>query len=79
MKRVVFGVLTALLIITMTLVAMYALVGATIRLDQLTNPVVRLIAVAAEIVLGIVLLLGTIYLATHLAVRIFAPHHSGKT
>jgi hypothetical protein len=30
-------------------------------------------AIAAEVVLGVVLLLGTVWLATHLAVLIFAP------
>src|SRR5208283_2072702 len=30
-------------------------------------------AIAAEILLGVVLLLGTVWLATHLAVLIFAP------
>lgn len=74
MKRIVFGVLTAILIITITLVAMYILVDATISIAQITNPLARVIAVAAELILGVVLLLGTIFLATHLAVRIFAPH-----
>lgn len=74
MKRIVAGVLTAFLTIGMTLLAMYALVGATIALAQVSSPALRLVAMIAELVFGIVLLLGTIYLATQLAVLIFAPH-----
>jgi uncharacterized PurR-regulated membrane protein YhhQ (DUF165 family) len=69
--RIVLSILTALLIIAMTLVAMFTLVQATIDIAQLENPLIRAIAVGAELVLGIVLLLGTVYLATHLAVRIY--------
>jgi uncharacterized PurR-regulated membrane protein YhhQ (DUF165 family) len=78
--RHIASILIALLIIVITLVAMFTLVRATIVIAQLENPVVRAIAVGAELVLGIVLLLGTVYLATHLAVRIYgteaAPPHS---
>ncbi|HTT32280.1 MAG TPA: hypothetical protein VMH48_01645, partial [Methylomirabilota bacterium] len=33
----------------------------------------RAVAMGAELFLGVVLLLGTVWLATHLAVRIFSP------
>lgn len=74
MKRTLAGILTAFLIIAITLVAMFALVRATIVIAQMPNPVLRAIAGAAELILGIVLLLGTVYLATHLAVRIYGSH-----
>ena len=38
------------------------------------QPAARVIVQEGELVLGIVLLLGTVWLATHLAVRIFRPH-----
>jgi hypothetical protein len=38
---------------------------------SIESPAQRAIAIGAEIVLGVVLLLGTTWLATHLAVRIF--------
>jgi hypothetical protein len=69
--RHIASILIALLIIVITLVAMFTLVRATIVIAQLENPLIRAIAVGAELVLGIVLLLGTVYLATHLAVRIY--------
>jgi hypothetical protein len=36
----------------------------------------RAVAIAAELLLGVVLLLGTVWLATHLAVRIFGGKES---
>ncbi len=71
MKRFVAVVLTTLLIVAMTLGAMLVLVSATLEVAQMSNPLLRAVAVAAELVLGVVLLVGTVYLATHLAVRIF--------
>ena len=76
MKKMVLAVLTALLTVAMTLVAMLVLVQATLTVAQMTNPMLRALAVAAELVLGVVLLVGTVYLATRLAVRIFG---SGPT
>jgi hypothetical protein len=71
MKRIFAAVLTTFLIIAMTLAAMFVLVYATLRVTAIQSPVPRAVAMSAEIVLGIVLLLGTVWLATHLAVRIF--------
>jgi len=71
MKRIFAAVLTTLLIIAMTLAAMFLLVYATLKVTAIQSAVQRAVAMGAEIVLGIVLLLGTTWLATHLAVRIF--------
>jgi hypothetical protein len=71
MKRILASVLTTLLIIAMTLASMFVLVEATLKATAIVSPLQRAAAVGAELVLGIVLLLGTIWLATHLAVRIF--------
>jgi uncharacterized PurR-regulated membrane protein YhhQ (DUF165 family) len=71
MKRFLASVLTALLIIVITLVAMFSLVRSTIAVAEIPSPLLRAIATGVELVLGIVVLIGTIYLATHLAVRIY--------
>jgi hypothetical protein len=71
MKRILGSILTTLLTIAMTLVAMYVLVDATLKVTAIVSPWARAAAIAAELVLGIVLLLGTVWLATHFAVRIF--------
>ena len=73
MKKVIASIVTVALIIAMTLAAMFTLVSATVYVTSIPSPAQRAGAVAAEIVLGVILLLGTVWLATHLAVRIF--HH----
>jgi hypothetical protein len=81
MKQLLASIVTTLLIVAMTLAAMFVLVDATLRVTAITSPVQRAVALAAELVLGIVLLLGTVWLATHLAVRIFhvqEPPSSGE-
>lgn len=74
MKMIVASVLTTLLIVAMTLGAMFILVQATVYVTSLDSPVQRIVAIGAELVLGVVLLLGTVWLATHLAVRIFTKN-----
>jgi uncharacterized PurR-regulated membrane protein YhhQ (DUF165 family) len=76
MKRFLASVLTALLIIVITLVMMFSLVRATIAVAEIPNPLLRGIATGLELVLGIVVLVGTVYLATHLAVRIYGTPSS---
>lgn len=75
--KLILGVLTAALAIGLTLAAMFVLVSATLSIAQMTSPVVRALAVAAELVLGVILLVGTVYVSTHLAVRIFGDDTRG--
>jgi hypothetical protein len=81
MIRFVASILTTVLIIAMTLGAMFILVWATEYVTSLESPIQRASAMGAELLLGVVLLLGTVWLATHLAVRIFgtkeAPSEGG--
>ena len=76
MKQVLASILTTLMIVAMTLSAMVILERATIYVTSIASPLPRAGAIAAEILLGVVLLLGTVWLATHLAVLIFAPKHN---
>ncbi len=71
MKRVLAAVLTSVLICAMTLGAMFALIRVTLYVISIESFPFRVIAFGAELFLGVVLLLGTVWLATHLAVRIF--------
>ena len=75
MKHVLLSFLTTLLIVAMTLSAMVILVRATLYVTTIESPLQRAGAIGAELLLGVVLLLGTVWLATHLAVLIFAPKH----
>ena len=72
------SVLTTILIVMMTLGAMFILVRATVYVTSLESPVQRAAAMGAELLLGVVLLMGTVWLATHLAVRIFGPRESAS-
>jgi len=71
---VLASVFTTALIVAMTLGAMFVLVQATDYVTSLESPLQRAVAIIAELVLGVVLLLGTVWLATHLAVRIFTKN-----
>ena len=71
MKMILASVVTVL-IVALTLWAMFVLVKATEYVTSLESPVQRAAAMGAELLLGVVLLLGTTWIATHLAVRIFA-------
>ena len=76
MRHVFLSILTTLLIVAMTLSAMVILVRATLYVTAIESPLPRAGAMAAELLLGVVLLLGTVWLATHLAVRIFGVKES---
>jgi hypothetical protein len=76
MKMVFASIFTTILIVAMSLGAMFILVQATIYVTAIASPVTRAAAIAAELLLGVVLLLGTVWLATHLAVRIFGKKQS---
>jgi hypothetical protein len=71
MKKILASIFTTALIVAMTLGAMFTLVTATVYVTSIESPAQRALAIGAEIVLGVILLLGTTWLATHLAVRIF--------
>ena len=75
MKRVFASILTTILIVAMTLAAMFTLVRATVYVTSIPSTLQRVVAIVAELFLGVVLLLGTVWLATHLAVRIFGVKH----
>jgi hypothetical protein len=72
MFRFIASIFTTILIIAMTLAAMFILVWATEQVTALEHPLARATAMGAELLLGVVLLLGTVWCATHIAVRIFA-------
>jgi hypothetical protein len=60
----------------LTLATMIALVQGSILAVSIGNLSLRILAVVADVILGTVLLVGCIYLATHLAVRILGVGHA---
>ena len=73
MKQILASFLTTVMIVAMTLSAMVIIVRATVYVTAIESPLKRAGAIVAELLLGVILLLGTVWLATHLAVLIFAP------
>lgn len=71
MKMILASIFTTVLIVAMSLGAMFILVRTTVYITAIASPVQRAVAITAELLLGVVLLLGTVWMATHLAVRIF--------
>jgi hypothetical protein len=74
--RIVASVIAVVGSAAVTMACMFALVRGTIRAVTLNPMALRVFAVAADLVFGTVLLLGCIYLATHLAVLILGVGHS---
>jgi hypothetical protein len=72
MKKILASFVTIVLVVAMSLGAMFILVWATDVVTAIPSPLERAGAIVAELLLGVILLLGTVWLATHLAVRIFA-------
>ncbi|HUL16769.1 MAG TPA: hypothetical protein VLV88_12280 [Terriglobales bacterium] len=79
MKTVLAFIFTTLLIVAMALSAVLVLVRSTLFVIALHSPLQRTFAIVAELLLGVILLLGTVWLATHLAVRIFSPKEPPST
>jgi hypothetical protein len=68
--RIVASVIAVLGAAAMALATMVALVRGTILAVSIGGMALRVVAVVADFAIGTVLLLGCIYLATHLAVVI---------
>jgi|HubBroStandDraft_4_1064222.scaffolds.fasta_scaffold02119_6 hypothetical protein len=68
--RILASVTAVLGAAALTLACMIALVQGTIRAVSIDSIPLRAIAVSADLLLGTFLLLGCVYLATRLAVRI---------
>ena len=71
MRTLLATALAGALALVLTLGSVIVLIGATLSTARLTNPLLRIVATVAELIAGIFWLLGTIYVATHLAVVIF--------
>lgn len=76
MKMAVASILVVILTVAMALAAMFALVFATEQVTLINSTLQRIVGICAELVLGVVLLLGTVWVATHFAVRIFGSKNS---
>jgi hypothetical protein len=76
LKRWAALVIVAALAVTLTLGSVIVLVGASISISRMTHPAMRALATVAELLTGMLWLVGTIYIVTHLAVLIFGKGRS---
>jgi hypothetical protein len=74
--RILASVVAVLGAAVLTLACLIALVQGTIRAINIDRFPLRALAVTADLAFGTVLLLGCIYLATHLAVLILGVGHA---
>jgi hypothetical protein len=78
LKSVITSTMAGILGVIVTLFAVIAMVAASVRISEIADPAWRTAAISIELVAGVFWLLGTVYLATHLAVLIFAkPQEDG--
>ncbi len=73
MKRVLLTIPAILIVIGIFLTILMGLVRITLMIGEIPSGVLRAAARCGELTLGIVLLLGGAWVATHLAVWIFGP------
>jgi len=72
-------VIVAALAVTLTLGSVIVLVGASITISRMTNPAMQALATVAELLTGMLWLVGTVYIVTHLAVLIFGGDRSSPS
>jgi hypothetical protein len=73
MKRVLLTIPAFLIVVGMFLTTLMALVRVTLMIAEISFVVARIAAWCGELALGVVLLLGGAWVATHMAVWIFRP------
>jgi hypothetical protein len=73
MKRVLLTIPAFLIIVAMILAILFSLVRVSLMVGDISSDILRAAARCGELVLGVILLLGGTFLATHLAVWLFRP------
>ena len=76
MKKWAALAIVAVVAVTLILGSVIVLVGATISISRMANPAMRALATVAELLTGMLWLVGTVYIVTHLAVLIFSKEKS---
>jgi hypothetical protein len=79
MKKWAALAIVGALAVALTLGSVIMLVGATISISRMRNPAMRALATIAELLTGMLWLVGTIYIVTHLAVLIFGKDKSSQS
>jgi hypothetical protein len=78
-KKLVASLLAAALVIVLALSAVWALAAVSIRIAGMGNAVLRFLATLVAFGVGVVWLLASVYLATHIAVLLFGTSEPPQT
>jgi hypothetical protein len=76
-KKLVAYLLAMALVVVLTISALETLSAASSRISEMSNAALRFLATLGALGAGVAWLLATVYLATHIAVRLFGiynPH-----
>jgi hypothetical protein len=73
MKRVLLTIPAFLTIVAMILAILFALVRVSSMVGDISSDAIRAAARCGELALGVILLLGGTFVATHMAVWLFRP------
>ena len=72
LRKIALGALAVIAAFAVLLAAAVALVFATLRIERIAGPGPHAAAVGAELVFGAAALLTAVFMATRIAVRVFA-------
>jgi hypothetical protein len=72
LRKIAIGALAVIAAFAVLLAAAVALVFATLRIERIASPAPHAASVGAELVFGAAALLAAVYIATRIAVRVFA-------
>jgi hypothetical protein len=78
-KKLLASLLTAVLMVVVTLLAVGALAAASTRISGMSNAALRFLAMVGTFGAGVAGLLTTVYLSTHIAVMIFGKYEPPQT
>ena len=78
MHRLVASMVAVVAGVALSLAAVLALFQATLYVERIAHPLARIPALAGLVVFGVIVLLGSVYVATQLAVRLWGRDRSAS-
>jgi hypothetical protein len=79
LRKIAIGALAVIAAFAVLLAAAVALVFATLWIERIASPAPHAAAIGAELVFGAAALLAAVYIATRVAVRVFATSSATNT
>jgi hypothetical protein len=83
MIRRLLGVIASLLCAALTLASVFLLLHMTVQSELMENPLPRNLAMLGTLIAGVLLLMGSVYISTRIAVLLFSgkehAENPGKT